>query len=369
MKRIVICCDGTWQRLYNDSLTNVALTARATAPRDAKGRSQIVYYSAGVGAHLGGVSIWQGMTGADLDDNLLDAYLFLNLNYEPGDEIYLFGFSRGAYTVRSLAGLLRRCGILRRAHVDKARDALDIYRQRKLAADSVTATRFRGAHAIAWPRLTRDGATIDTPPVDLRIRYLGLWDTVGALGIPRVLPISIGLNDIYRFHDTALSRAVEAARHAVAIDEKRSAFAPTLWTNVDAFNKPGAPARVAQAWFPGDHGGVGGGDRVRGLSNCALLWVLEGAEQMGLALVREPGSVLSGAMAEIDPIGARLSGKTRASVLDLMGSRWRGGLMRYEDLHETARLRWVADRSYRPKPLQRFAGDIAASLQADARAA
>jgi len=104
MKRIVICCDGTWQRLYNDSLTNVALTARSVAARDAQGRPQIVYYSAGVGASLSGVSVWQGMTGADLDDHLLDAYLFLNLNYEPGDEIYLFGFSRGAYTVRSLAG-------------------------------------------------------------------------------------------------------------------------------------------------------------------------------------------------------------------------------------------------------------------------
>lgn len=370
MKRIVICCDGTWQRLYNDSLTNVALTARSTAARDAHGRAQMVYYSPGVGASLGGVSIWQGMTGADLDDHLLDAYSFLNLNYEPGDEIYLFGFSRGAYTVRSLAGLLRRCGILRRAHVDKARDALDIYRARALASDSINTARFRAAHAIAWPRLTRESSTaIDAPPVDLRIRYLGVWDTVGALGIPRVLPFAIGLNNRYRFHDTTLSRAVVSARHAVAIDEKRAAFAPTLWTNIGRFNAPGAPPKVAQAWFPGDHGGVGGDARVRGLSNCALLWVLEGAEQAGLALVREPGSVLSAAMAEIDPIGASLSGQKRASVLDLMGSRWRGGLARFEDLHETACLRWLADRSYRPKPLLPFARDIGTSLSRDAHAA
>src|SRR5690554_4868979 len=107
MKRLIICCDGTWQRIYAGNLTNVALTARAVAPRDALGRAQIVYYSAGVGASLSGLSLWQGMTGADLDDNLLDAWLFINLNYEPGDELYLFGFSRGAYTVRSLAGLLR----------------------------------------------------------------------------------------------------------------------------------------------------------------------------------------------------------------------------------------------------------------------
>src|SRR5690606_39564319 len=220
MKRLVICCDGTWQRLYGNSLTNVALTARAVAPRDAKGNLQIVYYSAGVGASLNGLSLWQGMTGADLDDNLLDAWLFINLNYEPGDQIYLFGFSRGAYTVRSLAGLLRKCGVLRREHVDKSREALELYRHRETTADTFLAARFRASHAIAWPRLNQDGATIDTPPVDLRIRYVGVWDTVGSLGIPRVLPISIGLNDGYRFHDTALSRAAYSARHAVAIDEQ-----------------------------------------------------------------------------------------------------------------------------------------------------
>jgi len=362
MKRIIICCDGTWQRLYNDSLTNVALTARSIAPRDAKGRPQIVYYSPGVGVSLHGVSMWQGMTGADLDDHLLDAYLFLNLNYEPGDEVYLFGFSRGAYTVRSLAGLLRKCGVLRRAHVDKARAALDLYRHREMSADSFLAARFRAAHAIAWPRLNQDGATIDTPPVDLRIRYLGVWDTVGALGIPRVLPISIGLNECYRFHDTALSRAVQSARHAVAIDEKRAAFTPTLWSNIEAFNPPGARPRVAQAWFPGDHGAVGGSADSRGLSNCALLWVLEGAEQVGLALAREPGSVISGAMADIDPLSAAL-GRKKRSALDMMGSRWREGLASYDELHEVARLRWLADRSYRPKPLLRFAREFSESTR------
>jgi uncharacterized protein (DUF2235 family) len=323
---------------------------------------QIVYYSVGVGASMYGVSIWQGMTGADLDDHLLDAYLFLNLNYEPGDEIYLFGFSRGAYTVRSLAGLLRKCGVLRRAHVDKARAALELYRHRETTADTFLAARFRASHAIAWPRLNQDGATIDTPPVDLRIRYVGVWDTVGSLGIPRVLPISIGLNEGYRFHDTTLSRAVYSARHAVAIDEQRAAFAPTLWSNVDAFNTPGARPRVLQAWFPGDHGAVGGSADSRGLSNCALLWVLEGAEQAGLTLAREPGSVISAAMADVDPLNAALGAK-RSSALDLMGKRWRAGLASFDDLHEVARLRWLADRGYRPRPMLKFAREIAESIR------
>jgi uncharacterized protein (DUF2235 family) len=359
MKRLVICCDGTWQRLYGGHLTNVALTARAVASRDTKGQPQIVYYSAGVGASLDGLSLWQGMTGADLDDNLLEAYLFLNLNYEPGDQLYLFGFSRGAYTVRSLAGILRKCGILRREHVDKARLALELYRRRDIPADSNESERFREAHAIAWPRIAMP---FSQPPCDLRIRYLGVWDTVGALGIPRVLPISIGLNKQYEFHDTALSRSVEYARHAVAIDERRAAFKPTLWSNVESFNTPGAPVRVAQAWFPGDHGGVGGGP-CRGLSNCALLWVLEGAEQAGLSLMREPGSVISSCLAEIDPIGAPIQVGKSFSLLNMLGARWRGGLSQYGEVHETARLRWAGNAAYRPAPLAPFADEVVTSIR------
>lgn len=358
MKRLVICCDGTWQRLYAGTLTNVALTARAVSSRDVHGNAQIVYYSAGVGASLSGLSLWQGMTGADLDDNLLDAWLFINLNYEPGDELYLFGFSRGAYTVRSLAGLLRKIGILRRAHVDKASEGLDLYRARGIGADSPETERFRTAHAIAWPRLT---APFTAPPIDLRIRYLGVWDTVGALGIPRLLPISIGLNRQYEFHDTALSRSVEYARHAVALDERRAPFRPTLWSNVDAFNSPFAQPRVAQAWFPGDHGGVGGGAN-RGLSNCALLWVLEGAEQAGLEFSREPGSVISSCLAEIDPINAPIAAGTRPSLMNVVGARWRRGLSRFADIHETAQFRWAANPTYRPKPLAAFESDILAAL-------
>lgn len=365
MKRLVICCDGTWQRLYAGNLTNVALTARAIAPRDARGHPQIVFYSEGVGAAINRLSVWQGMTGADLDDHLLGAYLFLAFNYEPGDQLFLFGFSRGAYTVRSLAGLLRKCGILRRAHVDKARAALDLYRNRDVRADNPHTERFRVAYSVAWPRSAR---AFSEPPVDLHIRYLGVWDTVGMLGIPRVLPISLGLNRAYEFHDTALSRCVEFARHAVAIDERRAAFTPTLWSNVSEFNQPGAPPRVMQAWFPGDHGGVGGGDISRGLSNCALMWVLEGAERAGLSLLREPGSVLSQCLAEIEPLETPL-GRGGPSLFGLLGRRWRTGLGRFEDLHETALLRWAGNASYRPRPLRRFGARMMSALRESADAA
>ena len=214
------------------------------------------------------------------------------------------------------------------------------------------------AHAIAWPRLARP---FTQPPVDLSIRYLGVWDTVGSLGIPRLLPISIGLNAQYEFHDTALSRCVAHARHAVAIDERRAPFTPTLWNNVDAFNTPGTRPRVAQQWFPGDHGGVGGGG-ARGLSNCALMWVLEGAELTGLALAREPGSVVSGCLADIDPITPAVDGKG-FPLMRALTSRWRKGLNRFEDIHETARLRFAANALYRPPLLTPYADRILASVQ------
>lgn len=363
MKRLVICCDGTWERIYRGALTNVALSARSIAPRDARGQAQIVYYSTGVGASLGGLSIWDGMTGADLDQHLLDAYLFLNFNYEPGDQIYLFGFSRGAYTVRSLAGLLRKCGVLRRVHVNQAGAALQLYRDREVSADSSIAAHFRYAHAIAWPRIGETAMKFGAPPADLRIRYLGVWDTVGALGIPRVLPFAVGLNKQYQFHDTALSRAIEFARHGVAIDERRAAFAPTLWTNLHKLNAPGAPPRAMQLWFPGDHGGVGGGGRAQGLSNCSLLWVLEGGEQAGLALLREPGGVISGCLADIDPIDAPLESTSGFSATSLMGLRWRKGLHRFDDVHETARLRWMANAKYRPALLQKFSHRIETAVR------
>ncbi len=327
-------------------------------PRDRSNNPQIVYYSAGVGASLSGLSLWQGMTGDDLDDHLLDAYLFLNLNYEPGDQIYLFGFSRGAYTVRSLAGLLRKCGVLRRAHVDKARDALDLYR-RRIAADSHEAARFRLAHAIAWPRLSTRFQSAASGFAHSHILACG---TRSARSAFRACCRSRLASTSNTNSTTPRSRArCSFARHAVAIDERRPAFAPTLWSNLDKFNTPGAPVRAAQAWFPGDHGGVGGNDITRGLSNCALLWVLEGAEQAGLAFAREPGSVLSGCLANIDPIGSPLSGAK--GLLGMFGARWRSGLQKFEDVHETARLRWAANADYRPAPLAHLGAAILRSVR------
>ena len=110
----------------------------------------------------------------------------------------------------------------------------------------------------------------------LRIGYLGIWDTVGALGVPGHLRLAPLLNRGLGFHDTALSPLVAAARHAVAIDERRRSFPPTLWDNLDALNAAAGAEVYAQRWFPGDHGSVGGGGAVTALSDDALAWVAGG---------------------------------------------------------------------------------------------
>src|SRR5262249_45766585 len=128
-------------------------------------------------------------------------------------------------------------------------------------------------------------------------------------------------------------------------------------------NTEGAPPRAMQHWFPGDHGGVGGGGGAQGLSNCALLWVLEGGEQAGLALLREPGGGISRGLADIHPIDAPLEALSGFSPTSLMGLRWRKGLHRFEDVHETARLRWMANARYRPALLHKFSHRIESAVR------
>ncbi|MGE3143679.1 MAG: DUF2235 domain-containing protein [Hyphomonadaceae bacterium] len=361
MKRLVVCCDGTWSTLANKYPTNVALTARSVASDDADGNPQIVYYDDGVGVDVGRTSIIEAAFGEGLDYKMLEAYEFLTLNYAPGDQIYLFGYSRGAYTVRSLAGLVRKCGVLKRRHAHRAREALALYRNRALAVDSPEAQEFRQAYAAAWPKLDASGLNTimgqgaASSAYDLRIRFLGVWDTVGALGIPRTAPFANSVNKKYEFHDLALSRAVLSARQAVAIDERRNPFQPTLWSNLAAFNQPGQPARVTQMWFPGDHGGVGGGCASMALSGAALLWMVEGAQACGLMFERGEGSILAGVEAEVDVINGPTRDLNSNGLINfLLGQSWRKGLNAFEYAHPHACRRWCENRKYRPQPLRRF---------------
>jgi uncharacterized protein (DUF2235 family) len=261
---LVVCCDGTWNTpdQQKDGVaipTNVTKLALAVAPTGSDGREQRTFYHRGVGTNR-----WQHFTGGafgvGLSQGVKDAYRFLVDAFEPGDELYFFGFSRGAFTARSTAGLVRNSGILRRENVDQIGDAYALYRSRGKAQhpDSVESQLFR-----------------KTFSHETRIHFIGVWDTVGALGIPLA---GLGwLNKRWQFHDTTLSSRVDVARQALAIDEQRGPFKPTIWKTQDT-----AQQDVKQVWFSGVHCDVGGGYRSTGLSDVTLRWMVSQAARAGL---------------------------------------------------------------------------------------
>lgn len=275
MKRLVICCDGTWNTPEQEDRgelapTNVARLRNCVAPAD-DDTEQLVYYHPGVGTE--GSKLKQlagGAWGAGLGKNIQSAYHWLCHRYETGDEIYLFGFSRGAFTVRSLAGMVGACGLL--AFPEEPADREEVARRwSRVRAAYEDGYRERDADwAGDWPRHD-DG----TPPP---IRFLGVWDTVGALGIPDDLVLLNLLDDsaAWGFHDTTLGADVETARQALALDERRASYTPTLWTGLDDGRD------VKQMWFSGAHSDVGGGYADDGLSNVTLSWMIEEAAAAGL---------------------------------------------------------------------------------------
>ncbi|MCY3814626.1 MAG: DUF2235 domain-containing protein [Gammaproteobacteria bacterium] len=265
MKRLVVCCDGTWNTPEMESPTNVVRMAQAVSPRGTDGCLQLVYYDEGVGTAGWMDRIAGGAMGEGLDLNVRQAYRFLANNHEAGDEIYLFGFSRGAYTARSLAGLIGYAGMLGRHQLTHFAQAYELYRSEK-EANGVAAKAFRAEHGTRVPEIT----------------LLGCWDTVGALGIPDKLP-GIGLdrrfNRRYRWIDGQLGPHVANALHAVAIDERRREFAPTR------MRRGREGQNLEEVWFPGDHGSVGGGTKHKEpLARFALEWMAEGIARHGLGL-------------------------------------------------------------------------------------
>ncbi|HET9069465.1 MAG TPA: DUF2235 domain-containing protein [Amaricoccus sp.] len=367
MKRIVIACDGTWNRLDARHPTNVAKLAQAVLPAGPDGVAQVVCHLDGVGTGRGtgrlakaADRVLGGLLGEGLLATIEAAYRFLVFTYAPGDEILLFGFSRGAFTARSLAGLIRNCGILERGSAAEIPAAMALYRarSRKTGPDSGAALAFRAAHAAHVTTGAGEAAWRAARGLPagrrLAIGYLGVWDTVGALGLPGHLALARRLNRGLGFHDTTLSGLVGAARHAVAIDERRRTFPPTLWDNLEAMNC-GVEGAYAQRWFPGDHGAVGGGGVVTALSDDALVWVAEGAMARGLGL--DPLAVARW-RAGCDCLGPLVSPKPLWRRLLALDSADRAGPGRLGDLAEAAVRRWRGDPGYRPRPLARLAGQI-----------
>ena len=269
MKRIVILCDGTWNHPDETTEgipvpTNVVKLAEAVS-RIGNGVLQQVYYDAGIGSSGSMIQrVYDGATGRGISAKIQQAYRFLVQQFEIGDELFLFGFSRGAFTVRSLAGLIRNCGILRRDALYILPVAFALYRSQRPSSHprQREATLFRRTYAVE-----------DVTP----IAFIGVWDTVGSLGNPLYLG---GLSPSNRFHDTNLSSYVKAAYQALAVDETRRNFRPTLW-----HQQTGASGQtIEQRWFAGSHSNIGGGYTYIGLSDLALLWLATKAKEAGLGL-------------------------------------------------------------------------------------
>ncbi|AKS33550.1 DUF2235 domain-containing protein [Mycolicibacterium goodii] len=274
VKRLVMCCDGTWntpdQRTDGvPTPTNVAKVALGLASTDSWGTEQRLYYHRGVGTNRTDRLIG-GAFGAGLFRAVRATYRFVIQNYEPGDELFFFGFSRGAFTARSTAGLIRNSGVLRRENIDQFARACALYRDRSSGSHP------RGAEATLFRKMYSH---------EPRIRFIGVWDTVGALGIPMSGLRLVNLfNRRHKFHDTDLSSIVDEAYQALAIDERRGPFVPTIWSQ----SMPVPEKQVLeQVWFSGAHCDVGGGYLDHGLSDVALWWMLEKARGAGLELRRD----------------------------------------------------------------------------------
>ena len=310
MKRLVFCFDGTTNELGAENPTNVVRVAQSITPITNDSVIQIIHYDEGVGT-VSGEKFLGGTAGKGLYYNVVEAYKFLIFNYSVHDEIYIFGFSRGAFTARVFAGLIQNCGILPRSNADKIKEVEATYKARSksshFASDEFREFRAEYCQDMCFDdgedewRVTNIANYVAGSAERIRITYLGVWDTVRSIGFfdNTFFNKTFGLGDErYEFYDASLSDTVIAARHAMAIDERRKKFNVLQWDNVDELNRAknfevNDPSRpYQQVWFPGTHGGVGGGGDHKGLSDGALEWILDGARNLGLQIDTDENSPL-----------------------------------------------------------------------------
>lgn len=311
-KNIVICCDGTGNRPDADengrpALSNVAKLFATLQDHTASGWQQVIWYDAGVGTGtssqsrlaltlrrvgdwIGGTlprvtALWGRLrmllelaTGAGILENITEGYAEIVRRYEPGDRIYLVGFSRGAYTARCIAGVIARCGLLRSENARYAADVVQLYRYRDVRDGGIAPV--------------RDDPRLFHPPGSVTVHALALWDTVASLGLP-LWGWWFRVGNLWRNDalDTSPAAVCERIYHAAAMDERRSQFFVTMFDEgLGGFRKAKHDAQIAgdqeqvleQVWFRGSHGGIGGGYVDCGVSDIALAWMVERLASAGL---------------------------------------------------------------------------------------
>ena len=306
-RNIIICCDGTGNEI-GENISNVLKLYRCLRKTPKTAPHQLVFYDPGVGT-LARPNPWLKLrqdfimvlglaTGYGLDDNVLRAYEFLVDNYEEGDQIYLFGFSRGAYTVRVLAGLIHKIGLISRQQVNLAGSGLTAYKQ------------FSGDGSDAGPGLksltdagedeeplTRDDQAAQFARIlstrAPTIHFVGVWDTVASVIVPR--PDRLYFPSLQELAFTLQNPSVKIFRQAISIDERRCMFRLKTWDDPQTFthnrfNQANAePQDIKQVWFAGVHADIGGGypERESGLSKYPLLWMIDEAAKCGLSVAAQ----------------------------------------------------------------------------------
>lgn len=357
-KRLALFLDGTWN-IVSDN-TNVWRLRSLIASASSDGREQRAYYSTGLGTKFG-ERIRGGMFGRGIDTAITSAYEWLVENYEPNDEIFIFGFSRGAYTARSLSGFVSKCGLLERGAPLGVNQLFKRYRRsgaktiRTLIAEQ-NAGNANPTFEDSW--MLRYARAVP-------IRFIGVFDTVGALGVP--FPLLRRLRgSAYPFLNTGLRQNNEYAFHALAIDEHREAFRPTLWSNQGATGaKPRPIERTEQRWFVGAHANVGGGCFSDPLAQLPFAWLERKAAASGLRFEDHFATSADAALAPISDSFAEFAhGWYRLLRLGIRYQRpigvppkdeGEGVTTINETIDSSVFHRWRADPSYRPPGLRAWA--------------
>ena len=357
MKRLAVFLDGTWNVVTDN--TNVWRLKSLVSPTDDHGMAQSVYYDIGLGTRFG-EKIRGGAFGYGIDDAVTNAYQWLIENFDGEDEIFIFGFSRGAFAARSLAGLISRCGLLKLGAPLSIHQLWDRYKK-----GNDVATIHGLHHPSSAYQFTSEDRWLLRYSSEVPVKFVGVWDTVGALGnFSDHLALFTGGNQ--KFLDTNLRVSEKYVFHAMAIDEHRHAFSPTLFTKYapkDSMEAPAAERPVAdteQRWFIGAHSNVGGGLENDLLAQMPLKWLMEKVQTRGLhfreSIEIDPNAYLS----KIDNSFAEFAyGLYRIMKLDKPYYReiGRGPEERPHSvvhiINETIDVsvfnRWHADPTYRPQ--------------------
>lgn len=310
MRNLVVCCDGTGNEI-GENISNVLKLYRVLRKTEKTAPRQVVFYDPGVGTlarpnpwtkfKQDAITVLGLATGYGLDDNVLKAYNFLVDNYEDGDDIFLFGFSRGAYTVRVLAGMIHKVGLLAREQRHLSDAALTAYKQVSSAIvdqedrEEVASAFMEGENDVQAPPATRDDpASQFARIVSSRwptIKFLGVWDTVASIIVPR--PDRFYAFSLQKLAFTRANPSVRVFRQAIAIDERRRMFRPEPWREPQTFKRNrfsatnnAEPQDALQVWFSGVHADIGGGypEKESGLSKFPLLWMIHEAVRYGLTV-------------------------------------------------------------------------------------